>query len=64
MDEENFLSNVLKIKINEKEISVLPREVSFDVVTDEPVHVDFLRMVTGRKIALEITQKIFKNKTK
>ena len=32
IDKENFLSNVLKIKINEKEISVLPREVSFDVV--------------------------------
>ena len=41
MDQENFLSNVLKIKINDKEINVLPREVSFDVVTDEPIHVDF-----------------------
>ena len=54
IDKENFLSNVLKIKIKEKEIDVLPREISFDVVTDEPIHVDFLRMVTGRKIALEI----------
>ena len=53
MDEENFLSNVLKIKINDKEINVLPRDVSFDVVTDEPIHVDFLRMVAGRKIMLE-----------
>ena len=54
IDKENFLSNVLKIKIKEKEIDVLPREISFDVVTDEPIHVDFLRMVAGRKIALEI----------
>ena len=54
IDKENFLSNVLKIKIKEKEIDVLPREISFDVVTDEPIHVDFLRMVSGRKIALEI----------
>ena len=53
-DKENFLSNVLKIKINDKEINVLPREISFDVVTDEPIHVDFLRMVVGRKIILEI----------
>tara|TARA_Y100001970_G_scaffold292348_1_gene433330 strand:- start:2914 stop:3633 length:720 start_codon:yes stop_codon:yes gene_type:complete len=54
LDKENFLSNVLKIKINDKEINVLPREISFDVVTDEPIHVDFLRMVVGRKIILEI----------
>ena len=60
MDQENFLSNVLKIKINDEEINVLPREVSFDVVTDEPIHVDFLRMVSGRKIILEIPVR-FKN---
>ena len=54
LDQENFLSNVLKIKIKDKKIDVLPREVSFDVVTDEPIHVDFLRMVAGKKIVLEI----------
>ena len=61
MDQENFLSNVLKIQIKEKEINVLPREVSFDVVTDEPIHVDFLRMVAGRKIILEIPVKFINN---
>ena len=61
LDQENFLSNVLKIKIKEKEINVLPREVSFDVVTDEPIHVDFLRMVAGRKIILEIPVKFINN---
>ena len=61
LDRENFLSNVLKIKINEKEINVLPREISFDVVTDEPIHVDFLRMVTGRKIILEIPVRFINN---
>ena len=61
LDQENFLSNVLKIKINDKEINVLPREVSFDVVTDEPIHVDFLRMVAGRKIILEIPVKFINN---
>tara|TARA_B100000073_G_scaffold333209_1_gene324438 strand:- start:25 stop:744 length:720 start_codon:yes stop_codon:yes gene_type:complete len=61
LDQENFLSNVLKIKIQNKEINVLPREVSFDVVTDEPIHVDFLRMVAGRKIILEIPVKFINN---
>ncbi len=61
LEQENFLSNVLKIKIKDKEINVLPREVSFDVVTDEPIHVDFLRMVSGRKIILEIPVRFIKN---
>ena len=61
LDQENFLSNVLKIKIKDKEIDVLPREVAFDVVTDEPIHVDFLRMVAGRKIILEIPVKFINN---
>ena len=40
LDQENFLSNVLKIKIKDKEINVLPREVSFDVylrASEKPV---------------------------
>ncbi len=61
LDQENFLSNVLKIKLKDKEINVLPREVSFDVVTEEPIHVDFLRMVAGRKIELEIPVKFINN---
>ena len=61
LDLENFLSNVLKIKFNDKEVNVLPREVSYDVVTDEPIHVDFLRMVSGRKIILEIPVKFINN---
>ncbi len=61
LDKENFLSNVLKIKIDDKVINVLPREVSFDVVSDEPIHVDFLRMVSGRKIVLEIPVRFINN---
>ena len=61
LDQENFLSNVLKIKIKDKEINVLPREVAFDVVTDEPIHIDFLRMVAGRKTILEIPVRFINN---
>ena len=61
LDQENFLSKVIKIKLQDKEIEVLPREVSFDVVTDEPIHIDFLRMVAGRKIILEIPVRFINN---
>ena len=37
------------------------REISFDVVTDEPIHVDFLRMVAGRKFVLEIPVRFINN---
>ena len=57
IDEENFLSNIISLKIDKKEISVLPREVSYDVLSDEPIHIDFLRIVKGAKIVLEIPVK-------
>ena len=57
IDKENFLSNIINIKIDGKDMSVLPREVVFDTVTDEPIHVDFLRIVKGGKVKLEIPVK-------
>ena len=32
----------------------MPREVIYDVLTDEPIHVDFLRVVPGVKIRIEV----------
>ena len=54
IDKENFLSNIITLKINGKDQNVLPREVIYDVMTDEPIHVDFLRVVPGVKIRIEV----------
>ena len=54
INKENFLSNIIGINIDGKNESVLPREVTFDVLTDEPTHIDFLRIVKGAKVILEI----------
>ncbi len=54
IDKENFLSNIINLKVNGKEQNVLPREVIYDVLTDEPIHVDFLRVVPGVKIRIEV----------
>jgi len=54
---ENFLSNVISINLENKEQKVLPRDISFDTVTDEPIHIDFMRIVKGAKIILEIPVK-------
>ena len=57
IEKENFSSDVLVLKIDDKEYNVLPREISFDTVSDEPIHIDFLRVVAGSKINLEIPVK-------
>jgi large subunit ribosomal protein L25 len=54
IEKENFLSNIIIIKVNGKDQNVLPREVVYDVLTDEPIHVDFLRVVPGVKIRIEV----------
>ena len=61
IDKENFLSNILTLNIEGNSQNVLPREIKFDTITDEPMHVDFLRIVKGAKIALEIPVKFINN---
>ncbi len=58
---ENFLSNVLNLNIDGKEEKVLPREVKFDPISDEPLHVDFLRIIKGGIVILEIPVKFINN---
>ena len=61
LEKENFLSNVLALKLDGKDQKVLPREIKYDIITDEPIHLDFLRIVEGTKIILEIPVKFINN---
>jgi len=54
IDSENFFSAILNLDIDGKKEKVLPRDISFDPLSDEPIHIDFLRIVEGAKLALEI----------
>jgi large subunit ribosomal protein L25 len=54
---DTFLSKVLELDIDGKKEKVIPREVAFHVVSEEPIHIDFMRIVTGKKIILEIPVK-------
>ena len=54
LEKDNFLSNILTLNIDGKTQNVLPREIKYDVITDEPIHVDFLRVVPGIKIRIEV----------
>lgn len=61
MEQENFLSKIIKLKVDGKEENVLPKDISFDVITDEPIHIDFLRVVKGSSVIIEIPVKFINN---
>ena len=54
---DTFLSKVLDLDIDGKKERVIPRDVAFNVVSEEPIHIDFMRIVSGKRIILEIPVK-------
>ena len=57
INSETFLSKVLEIEVDGKKEKVIPRDVAYHVVSEEPIHIDFMRIVSGKKIILEIPVK-------
>ena len=54
---ETFMSKVYDLDIDGSKEKVLPRDVSFDPMSDEPIHIDFMRIIKGSKLILEIPVK-------
>ena len=54
LDQEGFLSSIITVNVGGKNQNVLPREVAYNVLSDEPTHVDFLRVMPGVKIRIEV----------
>ena len=54
LDKESFLSNIITLNLDGKTQNVLPREITYNVISDEPTHIDFLRIVPGVKIRIEV----------
>ena len=54
IEKENFLSSIITLNIGGKSQNVLPREVKYHIISDEPTHVDFLRVLPGLKIKIEV----------
>ena len=54
IEKENFLSNIVTLNVDGKSQNVLPREIKYHIISDEPIHVDFLRVVPGVKIRIEV----------
>ena len=54
IEKENFLSNIVTLNVDGKSQNVLPKEIKYHIISDEPIHVDFLRVVPGLKIRIEV----------
>jgi large subunit ribosomal protein L25 len=50
----HFLTTLLMLDVAGQKTRVIPREVQLDPVSDRPVHVDFMRLVEGATVRLEI----------
>jgi large subunit ribosomal protein L25 len=49
-----FMNRLYDLKLGDEVQRVLPRDVQFHVVTDRPMHVDFLRLSDDTELHLEI----------
>tara|TARA_B110000003_G_C16643948_1_gene531280 strand:+ start:1810 stop:2532 length:723 start_codon:yes stop_codon:yes gene_type:complete len=54
LDKEGFLSSIITLNVDGNNQNVLPREITYHILSDDPTHVDFLRVVAGAKIRIEV----------
>jgi large subunit ribosomal protein L25 len=60
LNSDSFLSTVVELDIDGQKQKALPRDVAYNVISDEPIHIDFMRIVPGSKIIIELPVQ-FKN---
>ena len=53
----NFMSTVIDVKVAGKEYKVLPRDIEFNKLTNQPIHVDFQKISAGTKVVVWIPVK-------
>jgi large subunit ribosomal protein L25 len=49
-----FFSTVFELDFGDRRLKVLPREAQLHPVTDNPLHVDFLRAETGATVTVDV----------
>ena len=55
LNSETFLSTIIDLDIDGKKEKVIPRDISYHVISDKPTHIDFMRIVKGSKIILAVS---------
>ena len=54
---ETFMSKVFDLDIDGNAEKALPRDIAYDPISDEPIHIDFMRITKGSKLNIEIPVK-------
>jgi len=49
-----FYTTVATIAVNGEKVAALPRDYQLDPVTDRPIHVDFLRILPGTRVSVDV----------
>lgn len=57
-----FLASLFMVDTGEEKIRVIPRDVQYHPVTDVPMHVDFLRLLEGDVISVEVPMEFLNEK--
>jgi large subunit ribosomal protein L25 len=50
----HFLTSIFELEVDGRKERVLPRDYQLDVVSDRPVHVDFLRLTQGSRVRIGV----------
>lgn len=50
----HFLTTIFDIEVDGKKERVIPRDYQLDVVTDVPLHIDFLRLKAGSTLKVDV----------
>ena len=50
----HFLTTIFELEMDGRKERVLPRDYQLDIVTDWPVHVDFLRLIPGSRVRIGV----------
>ena len=57
LNTKTFMSKVYDLDIDGNSEKALPRDIAYDPISDEPIHIDFMRITKGSKLILEIPVK-------
>ena len=50
----HFFNSIVMVEVGGKQVRTLPKDVAFHPVTDRPLHVDFLRLVKGATVDVNV----------
>lgn len=50
----HFMNSVIMVDVGGKQVRTLAKDVAFDVVTDQPIHVDFLRIAKDATVTVAV----------